>query len=108
LKFQLNSNVFYSDGDTTAAIKSGFEAAELQESLVGANFSIEGNTESTEYRMLIPLGYQFEADTLRSIYFNSLDNSVTIDKVIAAYRRAVNTPPLNTSREFVLFPFVVN
>lgn len=56
--------------------------------------------------MLIPLGYQFEADTLKYVYEkqDAAAPLVNIDDVVAAFGRGVNHPPLNTSREnFTVF-----
>lgn len=72
------------------------------------DFSIEGDEESKVYKMLIPLGYQFEADLKFSLIQDetvskALDPPLTEDDVVKSYEQAVNTPPLNISRKFAKY-----
>lgn len=79
----------------------------MQDGLEDADFTIEGNDASAAFRLLIPLGFQFRADTYWSLFKNeaakeTLGTSMDIDTVVDAYRVTVNTPPLNTSRKLFL------
>lgn len=83
---------------------SARQAASSQDQLANEYFTIDDNEDSKEFRMLIPLGFQFEADMLRSIILDESANAALGDPIVQqdvvnAFDTAVNTPPLNTSRE---------
>lgn len=88
------------------ALKSAEEAGDLNEKLAGQDidWEIVGVHESKEFRMLVPLGFQFKADmmnTLRKDEDAGLDDSLDLGDVVSAYREAINTPPLNNSSKSV-------
>ena len=66
--------------------------------------------------MLIPIGYQFEADMLRKLRAKSkaaaaeedsdVAELVSVEELVAAFQRNINTPPLNISREYHKNQFV--
>ncbi|XP_067942526.1 uncharacterized protein [Watersipora subatra] len=97
----------YDEAKTTAN-----NAKILQDALNEANFELAGVEDSKYFRMLVPLGYQFQADTLNSMI--GIEDStlqlktapVTDTEVVESYGRAIRTPPLNTSR--VLYGFATS
>lgn len=69
------------------------------------DWSISDVEESKYFRMLIPLGYQFQADMMRFLYLNeaakeALADVLTNNDIIEAYKLAIDTPPQNTSSEY--------
>lgn len=92
-------------GEYDAAVQSARDAATIQETLNMSNFTLDGVPGSDLYKMLIPLGYQFEAEMLRTVRDTteaaaSLTEPLTVDDEVLSYRRCMDTPPLNISREF--------
>ena len=75
-------------------MRTAAKAAKYQEILLTLD-----NITSQDFRMLIPLGFQFEADVLRCVYKKQRMPLVTVDHVISAFERTINTPPFNTSRK---------
>lgn len=96
-------------GRNVDAYNAATEAGTLHAQLKDANFTIEGNDESTEFRPLVPLGYQFKADMYADLFGDETaqkelgKSTLEIDDVISAYTVAVNTAPLNTSRKLSLY-----
>lgn len=89
---------------------SAREAASKQDILQDEDFTLPRVDASSSYKMLLPLGYQFEADVLRYLHnyeisTASVPETVSVDDVILSYQRCINTPPLNTSRECIVFKF---
>ena len=98
---------FHRNGQYGAAYSSALKAGALQDQLEYADFTIDGVTASYSFRLLVPLGYQFKADTYWALLNNEeassqLQESLNKDTVIEAYRVAVDTAPLNCSRMFNL------
>ena len=99
----IHMNMCFRSGQYSDALSSAQRAQDLQDDLKGADFTLPGNKDSEEYRMLIPLGYQFHADTLSALRLDPkskdfLDKTISEDDVVVAYKVAVETPPLNASR----------
>lgn len=92
-------------GNYIEALSAADTAASHHDKLKGADFTINGNDESVDFRMLVPLGYQFKADMYSQINKDTTakealgESAPTLADVITAYEIAVNTAPLNTSSE---------
>ena len=90
----------------SSAVALARAASEKQDEFLTTNFTISENKKSQVFRILIPIGYQFEADVLRHVYQKQKVPMVTIDDVISAFKRGLSTPPLNTSRMLYMLSLI--
>ena len=103
------ANVSFRANDDDGALESARQAAATQDILQKSDFSLLGVAGSDLFKMLIPIGYQFEADMLRKLRAKSkaaaaeedsdVAELVSVEELVAAFQRNINTPPLNISRE---------
>lgn len=93
-------------------MESATKASELNELLLDIDWTVANSESSEEFRMLLPLGYQFHADVLRALNRNEeavlmFPQDLNETAVASAYEAAVNTPPLNISRKDSTSCFIV-
>lgn len=94
--------VTYRSKNYEKALSSAEEAKLLHDELANVDWRIANNMESEHFRLLIPIGYQFYADMMRTLR-NSVEakaqlaDKLTLENEIEAYKLAVESPPLNIS-----------